>query len=130
MLLLLIGWALVLLLLALWSGLVMAAQAVLSAALTQAGALGAGDWALPEALTAWLPVPVAEWLAATVETFTPQLQWVAGLLPALAGATTVLAWVVWGVGALLLLLLGAAGHVAVALWRKSVASTAAQTRAA
>ncbi|PTT92590.1 hypothetical protein DBR42_01640 [Pelomonas sp. HMWF004] len=130
MFLLLIGWALVLLLLALWSVLVMAAQALLSAALTHAGALGSGDWALPEVLTAWLPVPMAEWLAGTVETLTPQLQWLAGLLPSLAGATTLLAWVVWGLGALLLLLVGVAGHVAVALWRKSAASGAPRAMAA
>lgn len=121
---LLVGWLLVLLLLALWSGLVMAAQSLLTALLSQADVLGSGDWTLPEALTAWLPVPAAEWLIGTVETLTPQLQALAGALPSLAGGVTLLAWLVWGVGALMLLGLGLVGHVAVALWRKSSRSSA------
>ncbi|KQY89224.1 hypothetical protein ASD35_17180 [Pelomonas sp. Root1444] len=118
-----LGWVLVLLLLALWSGLVWSGQALLAAMLAHAGTLGVGDWSLPAALTAWLPVPVAEWLAALLENLTPQLQALAGTLPWLSGGVTVLAWVVWSVGALLLLGVGLAVHVAVALWRKSRNST-------
>jgi hypothetical protein len=101
-----------------WSG-----QALLAAMLAHAGTLGAGDWSLPASLAAWLPVPVAEWLAAVLENLTPQLQALAGALPWLSGGVTVLAWVVWSVGALLLLGIGLAVHVAVALWRKSRDST-------
>ena len=117
------GWVLVLLLLALWSGLVWAGEALLAALLSQAGTLSAGDWSLPEALTAWLPVPVAEWLAGTLETLTPQLQALVGTLPWLSGGVTALAWVVWGLGAVLLVGIGVAVHVGVALWRKSARST-------
>lgn len=117
------GWVLVLLLLAMWSGLVWSGEALLAAALSHAGNLGSGDWSLPEALTAWLPVPVAEWLAGTLETLTPQLQALVGTLPWLSGGVTVLAWVVWGLGALCLLGIGVAIHVGVALWRKSRDST-------
>jgi hypothetical protein len=117
------GWVLVLLLLALWSGLVWAGEALLAAVLSKAGALSTGDWSLPEALTAWLPVPVAEWLAGTLETLTPQLQALVGTLPWLSGGVTALAWVVWSLGALLLLGIGVAVHVAVALWRKSARSS-------
>jgi hypothetical protein len=117
------GWVLVLLLLALWSALVWAGEALLAAVLTKAGSLSAGDWSLPEALTAWLPVPVAEWLAGTLETLTPQLQALVGTLPWLSGGVTALAWVVWGLGALLLVCIGVAVHVAVALWRKSAQPT-------
>ncbi|MFG6432552.1 hypothetical protein [Roseateles sp. LYH14W] len=117
------GWVLVLLLLAMWSGLVWAGEALLAAALSKAGTLSTGDWSLPEALTAWLPVPVAEWLAGTLETLTPQLQALVGTLPWLSGGVTVLAWVVWSLGALLLLGVGVAVHVAVALWRKSARSS-------
>jgi hypothetical protein len=119
----LLGWVLVLLLLALWSALVWSGEALLGAMLSHAGAIGTSDWSLPEALTAWLPVPVAEWLAGTVETLAPQLQALAGMLPALSGGVTVLAWVVWSVGAVLLVGIGLAIHVAVALWRKSKRST-------
>jgi hypothetical protein len=127
---LLVGWVLVLLLLALWSGLVMAAHALLVAMLSHAGTLGMSEWSLPESLTAWLPTPLGEWLVSTIETLTPQLQSLAGLLPSLSGGATVLAWVVWAVGALMLLGVGLAVHVAIALWRKSKQSTLPQPVAA
>jgi hypothetical protein len=116
------AWVLVLLLLALWSALVWSGQALLAAMLSHAGSIGSADWSLPEALTVWLPVPVAEWLAGTLETLTPQLQSLAGMLPSLSGGVSFLAWVVWSVGALLLLGIGLAVHVAIALWRKSAQS--------
>ena len=119
----LVGWVLVLLLLALWSGLVGSGAALLEALLSHAGALGAGDWSLPPALTGLLPVWAAEWLVGTLENFTPQLQSLAGALPGLAGWVNALAWVVWSAGALLLLGLGLAIHVAIALVRKSRNST-------
>jgi len=119
----LVGWLLVLLLLALWSGLVWSGTAMLAALLSQASVLGSGDWALPPALTDVLPTWASEWLAATLENFTPQLQWLAEALPGLAGWVNVLGWLVWGVGALLLLVVGVAIHVAIALIRKSRQST-------
>lgn len=121
----LVGWLVVLLLLALWSGLVWAAESLLVNLLSRAGTIDAADWSLPEALTAWLPVWAAEWLASTVETLTPQLQALVSGLPWLSTGVSVLAWVVWGVGALLLLGIGLAIHVGVALWRKSKRSTLA-----
>ncbi len=119
----LVGWVLVLLLLALWSSLVWSAQSLLAAMLARAGTVSPGDWSLPDSLTSWLPVWAAEWLAATVENLTPQLQALAGALPWLSGGVTVLAWVVWAAGALVLLVVGLAVHVAIALIRKSRAST-------
>jgi len=126
----LVGWVFVLLLLALWSGLVASGHALLVGILAHTGALGTVDWSLPESVTAWLPVPVANWLISTLETWTPQLQSLANALPGLSGGVTVLAWVVWGFGALLLLALGLAVHVAIALWRKSKQSTAPRPVAA
>jgi hypothetical protein len=118
-----IGWLLVLLLLALWSGLVMAVQSFLAGLLAHAGRLGTGEWSLPESLRDWLPTVVADWLVSTVETLSPQLQALVGALPWLASGITVLAWGVWAVGAGMLFILGLAIHVAIALWRKSKQST-------
>lgn len=123
----LVGWVLVLLLLALWSGLVWSGEALLVAMLAKVGASGPIDWSLPDALTAWLPVWAAEWLAGTLENFTPQLQALASGLPWLSSGVALLAWVVWGLGALALGVVGVAIHVGVALWRKSKASTPAVT---
>lgn len=112
-------WAIALALLACWSGLVWSAHALLIVLLDQAGNLGTGDWSLPAPLAAWLPTAVAEWLAGTLETWAPQLQSLLGWVPALSGGVTLLGWVVWGVGALLLLVGGVLCHVALALWLRS-----------
>jgi len=118
-----VGWVVVLLLLALWSGLVASGHALLVGVLAHTGSLGGVDWNLPESVTALLPVPVAEWLVSALETWTPQLHALVDWLPALSGGVTLLAWVVWGLGALFLLVVGLAVHVAIALWRKSRQST-------
>lgn len=115
----LVGWVLVLLLLALWSGLVWSGQALLAAMLSRVGTWSPGDWSLPEALTAWLPQWAAEWLVGTIENLSPQLQSLAGAMPWLSSGVTVMAWLVWALGALLLLGIGVAIHVAIALVRKS-----------
>lgn len=112
-------WALVLALLACWSGFIWAAHALLEAMLAHAGRLGTGDWSLPDPLLAWLPTIVAEWLTSTLETWAPQLQSLAGMLPSLSGGVTLLAWVGWALGALPLLVLGVLCHVAAAMWRRS-----------
>jgi hypothetical protein len=114
-----LSWMLVLLLLAGWSALVWSGTAMLAALLSQASVMGSSDWSLPPVLTGMLPTWAAEWLAATLENFTPQLQWLAGALPGLSGWVNALGWLVWGVGLLLLLVVGVAIHVAVALIRKS-----------
>ncbi|MFT7775401.1 hypothetical protein [Roseateles sp.] len=121
-----VGWAVVLFLLAIWSGLAMAAHALLVAMLSHAGTMGAGDWSLPESLTTWLPQPLAGWLLAALETLAPQIQSLVGALPMLASGVGVLAWAVWGLGALLLLGVGLAGHLAVVLWRRTTRPSAQQ----
>lgn len=118
-------WAIVLALLACWSGFVWAAHALLTALLTHAGGLGAGDWTLPEPLAAWLPTEVATWLAGALETLAPHLQSLLGWVPALSGGLTVLGWVLWGLGALLLLLGAGLCHAALATWLHSRRAAAA-----
>lgn len=111
-------WAVVLTLLACWSAAVWAANVLLTALLSQAGQLGNGDWQLPASLAALLPVPVAEWLAGTLETLAPQLQAMLAWVPAMSGGVTVLAWVAWGLGAVPLLLAAAATHAVLRRWRR------------
>lgn len=112
-------WAVVLALLACWSAFVWAANALLTALLSHAGQMGAGDWQLPASLAAWLPGAVADWLAGSLENLAPQLQSLLGWVPALAGGVTLLGWVLWALGTGLLLVLGALSHVGLAAWQRT-----------
>ena len=117
-------WALVALLMGLWSSLMWAGRALVLATLENAGTLGIGGWTLPEQLSVLLPTGVANWLVGMLENLAPHLQAWVGAMPALSGSVSLLAWLLWGAGTLLLLAVGLAGHVAAALWRKSSRATA------
>ena len=48
----------------------------------------------------------------------PFVQQLLETMPALAGGLTLAAWLLWGLGAFVLMVLGAALHGLVALWRR------------
>lgn len=107
-------WAVGLLLLAVWSGLMWATHALWNL-------VTAAPWAetvdkaralpLPEVLAPWFGPAWREW----VESMAPFLQWAAGLLQGsgefLLGLVPVALWIVWGAGAasLVALMVAAAG---------------------
>lgn len=111
-------WMVVGLLLALWSAVVWLGQAVLTVVLGGAGQLPVNDLALPEAWTRWLPQGVSESITQALEASQPVVQAVLDGMPALAGGVTVLAWVTWTVGALLLVLAGGASHAGLRWWQR------------
>jgi hypothetical protein len=118
-----VSWVIVVSVLALWSLTAWALHTVAVWAVSNVGALsgaasGAGALSLPGWLSPWVPPELARsvthWMAAAGP-------WVDGLLqsaPALAGGLTVATWVVWAVGAVLLVLLGALLHLLMAIWRR------------
>ena len=118
-----LSWFVVVALVALWS---LAAWALHAAALwtaSNAGALaaaasGASARALPDWLVPWAPpdlVPAMTELMAGLE---PVINSLLLAVPALAGGVTVVSWVVWGMGGVLLLLLGVGLHLMISLWRR------------
>lgn len=111
-------WMVVGLLLALWSAAVWLGQAVLTALLGGAGHLPVKDLALPEAWTRWLPQGVSESITQAIEASQPVVQGVLDSMPALAGGVTVLAWVTWVVGAVLLGLAGGVSHAGLRWWQR------------
>lgn len=111
-------WTVVGVLLAVWSATVWLGQWLLSALLGGAGHLPVQALALPEAWTRWLPQGVSESIAQFIETAQPVLQTALDQMPALAGGVTVLAWVVWAVGAGLLLAAGIASHAGLRWWQR------------
>ena len=116
-------WFVVLSLLALWSLTAWALHAFAVWTVSNAGALsgvasGVGAVRLPEWLAAWVPPGLAtsmnEWLAGLAPLVESLLQ----AAPALSGGLTVAAWVVWGIGSVLLVLCGAGMHGLVAFLRR------------
>ncbi|MFG6412981.1 hypothetical protein ACG02S_03605 [Roseateles sp. DC23W] len=112
-------WSVVAVLAGLWSVTVWLCHVVVAALLGGAGHLPVKEIALPEAWTNWLPQPVSESITQMLEAAQPVLAAVLDYVPALAGGLTVVAWVVWALGAALLVLAGVASHLALRWWRRS-----------
>lgn len=116
-----LSWFFVGALLALWS---LAAWALYAVAVwTVSGALsgaasGASTMAFPGGLAPWVPPEVAQWASQLMAGLAAVADSMLQAAPALAGGLTVATWVIWGIGSVLLLLLGAALHVLIALLRR------------
>jgi hypothetical protein len=126
-----INWFLVISLLALWSLAAWAMHATAMWALSHGGALtGAASEAasgvasaaegllLPEWLPPWVPAEVAQALSSLLSGLAPAVESLLQAGPALAGGLTVATWILWGLGSVLLILLGAGGHLLIAMWRR------------
>ena len=118
-----LNWFVVVALLALWSLAVWALQAVAVWSVSNAGALsgatsGIGSVALPDWLAPWVPAEIAQSISKLLTGLGPVVDNLLQAAPALAGGVTAVSWVVWGIGTLLLLLLGTGLHLLLALWRR------------
>jgi hypothetical protein len=118
-----LSWFVVASLIALWSLAAWALHAVAVWTVSNAGALtgaasGAGAMALPDWLGPWVPPEIAQWVSQLLAGLGPFFDGLLQAAPALAGGVTVATWVVWGIGSVLLVLLGAGLHLLIALWRR------------
>ena len=118
-----LSWFVVFTSLALWSLAAWALHAVAVWTVSNAGALtgvasGASTLDLPNWLAPWVPPEVAQWGSQVLAGLAPFIDSLLQTAPALAGGLTVATWVVWGVGSVLLVLLGAGLHLLIALWRR------------
>jgi hypothetical protein len=124
-----LNWFLVVFLLALWSAAIWALHAVAAWVLASAGTIvgtasGAAAIRLPDWLAPWVPAPLMQDLSAWLAAWAPAIESVLQWLPGVAGTLTAigwLAWLTWGLGAGLLLLLGVGLHVLIALSRRGSA---------
>jgi hypothetical protein len=119
-------WALVALVLALWSGACLTLHALLTGPDwtqhdPQAWTRWLTDWSLPVWLTGWLPMPaitaLQAWLTAWLADWAPLLEAALAHLPALLAWGVPLLWLGWGVGAAMLLMTGVGGSVLVVALR-------------
>ncbi|MDO9095849.1 MAG: hypothetical protein Q7U99_24805 [Rubrivivax sp.] len=118
-----LNWFAVIALLALWSLAAWALHAVALWTVSNAGALtgaasGAGTIAVPDWLAPWVPPEVAQWASQLMVGFALFVDGLLQTAPTLAGGLTVATWVIWGIGSVLLVLLGAGLHLLIALWRR------------
>ncbi len=117
-----LSWFFVVALLALWSLAAWALHAVAVWAVSSAGSLtgaasGASGITVPDGLAPWVPPEVAQWASQLMAGMAPFVDGLLQAAPALAGGLTVATWVIWGIGSVLLMLLGAGLHLLIALWR-------------
>ena len=118
-----LSWFAVLAVLALWSLAAWALHAVAVWTVSNAGALsgaaaGVGTLAVPDWLAPWVPPELAQWASQAMGALAPFIDRLLQAAPALAGGLTVATWVVWALGSVLLVLLGAGLHLLIALLRR------------
>lgn len=118
-----IVWSTAAALLAIWSLLAWAVQALGAWTITGAGALGdaavrAGAPAMPDWLEPWLPPALVQALAELAGGLEPIVGALMQILPPLDGVLAAAVWVLWALGALALVLAGGVAHAAVSIWRR------------
>ena len=112
-----ISWFFVVVLLALWSLAAWALHAAAVWAVSNAGTLtgaasGAGTITVPDWLAPWVPPEAAQWVSQVMAGVAPFVDSLLQAAPALADGLTVATWVIWGMGSILLVLLGTGLHLA------------------
>ncbi len=118
-------WFGVFALLALWSVAAWALHGLGAWVVSSAGTLGfpaAGiePLMLPAWVAAWLPADLVQALAGLSSTLRPWFDTVLVQAPALAGGLSLAVWVLWALGAGLLILLGLGASAALTMWRRRV----------
>ena len=133
----LINWFLILSLIALWSLAAWGTHAVAVWTVSNAGAFtgaatdaasGVTGLQLPPWLAPWVPPEIMQGLTALLTGLGPAIDGLLQSAPALAGGLTVLTWVVWAIGTVLLVLLGAGLHLIIAIWRRRSGGAGPQQR--
>jgi len=132
-----VSWFAVFSLLALWSLGAWAFHAVAVWAVSNAGTLtgaasgavsGAEGLRLPEWLAPWVPPEIVQAMTALLSGLAPAVEGLLQAAPSLAGGLSVATWVIWGLGSVLLLLLGAGLHLLIAMWRRRDGGAGSQPR--
>lgn len=85
---------------------------------------------LPAWLQGWIPPELLRTLESWIASAGPMLQSTLESVPALAGAVTVLAWGIWGLGALFLLAIALGLHVLIKLLQRNTSAPVQGAQAA
>ena len=117
------SWFVVASLITLWSLAAWAVHAVAVWTVSNVGAIsgvasGASTLALPNWLAPWVAPEIAQWASHLLAGMAPVVDNLLQSAPALADVLTVATGVIWGIGSVVLVLLGAGLHLLIALWRR------------
>jgi len=132
-----LSWFVVFGLLALWSLGAWAFHAVAVWAVSNAGALtgaasgavsGADGLRLPEWLAPWVPPEIVQAVTSLLSGLAPAVEGLLQAAPSLAGGLSVATWVIWGLGSVPLVLLGAGLHLLIAMWHRRDGGSGSQPR--
>ena len=117
-----LSWFVVFGLLAMWSLAAWALHSITAWTSSKTGVLAGGSalegLRLPDWLAPWIPPEVALAVTSMLSSLTPAVDAVLNQAPALAGGLSVAVWVVWGIGGVLLIVLGAVLHGLIAMLRR------------
>ena len=131
------SWFVVFGLLALWSLGAWAFHGVAVWAVSNAGTLadaasgavsGVDGLRLPERLAPWVPPEVVQAMTSLLSGLAPAVEGLLQAAPSLAGGLSVATWVIWGLGSVLLVMLGAGLHLLMAMWRRRDGGSGPQPR--
>lgn len=128
-----LSWAVVFSLLALWSLAAWALHGIAVWTVSNAGVLtgaasGVETLRLPEWLVPWIPPETVQAITSLFAGLAPAVDSVLQTMPLLADGLTVVSWGVWGLGTVLLVVLGASLHLLIAVWRGRGGSAARPPR--
>jgi hypothetical protein len=118
-----LSWSVVFSLLALWSLAARAFHSITAWTVSNAGALtgaasGVEGFRLPVWLAPWVPPEIVQAMTSLLSGLAPAVESLIQAAPALAGGLTVATWLIWGLGSVLLVLVGAGMHLLIAMWRR------------
>lgn len=118
-----LSWIVVFGLLALWSLVAWAFNAAAVWVVSNAGTLtGAGsaveNLRLPDWLAPWVPPEIVQAMASLLPSLAPAVESLLQAAPSLAGVLSAATWTIWGLGSVLLVLLGAGLHLVIAIVRR------------
>ncbi|GKT20570.1 hypothetical protein [Acidovorax sp. SUPP3334] len=120
-----ISWFLSFMVLGLWSLTCWGLHALTVWAVTSAGTMTSGASAaaanvalVPEWIRGWIPPDLAREFGTMIASTGPIVQGALDAMPALAGTATVLAWAIWGLGALIILALAIGAHLLIAFFQR------------
>ena len=120
-----LSWSVVFSLVTLWSLAAWAFHSITAWTVSNAGALtgaasgrGVEGLRLSEWLAPWVSPEIVQAMTSLLWALAPAVESLFQAAPALAGGLTVATWVIWGLGSVLLVLVGAGLHLLIAMWRR------------